>query len=64
MDEPRKAKEQFCSICGESLGRFNAYYADLQTCGSPDCDREARDMERGAQEEREERARADDFERY
>jgi hypothetical protein len=64
MTEPVKTtRERFCCWCGESLG-FPDYYERSDTCGEPECDRQARSMEREAEEERADRAREDGYERY
>jgi ribosomal protein S27AE len=58
------AKMQHCFNCGAELGVFDAYHRDLQTCGEKECERAARDMERGEQEEAQYRAQEDNYERY
>lgn len=36
-------KERFCWYCGESMGPIDSkYYDRTDTCGRPDCEREAR----------------------
>jgi hypothetical protein len=51
-----KGRERFCACCGESLGRIaDRYYDRSDTCGRPDCDREARDMDRAEREDMHER---------
>lgn len=59
-----KARMQHCFNCGEELGIYEAYYGDLQTCESRECNDAARDQERFEQQERQERAIEDNFERY
>ena len=61
MSQP---KMQHCFNCGEELGVFVAYYGDVLTCGSPECDHEAREIYRARQEEAEEQAREDGYSRY
>lgn len=47
-----KAIERFCWVCGVSMGVFeNRYYDRHDTCGSPECERDARDAERAERDE-------------
>ena len=57
-------KMQHCFNCGEELGVFQSWPGDMPTCGKQECDREAREVYRGQQEEAEERAREDGYSRY
>ena len=51
-----QARERFCCICGTSLGfLFDREYDRTDTCGSRQCDYEARDMDRAEREEAHER---------
>ena len=38
---PRMAKQRYCFNCGEDIG-IHADYDPLDTCGKPECMREAR----------------------
>lgn len=55
---------QHCFNCGKELGAYVAYYGDIQSCGERECEKAANDMHRELQEDRAERAREDDYERY
>lgn len=57
-------KRQHCAWCGEFLGEYASTYGVVESCGSPTCEREIRNMEREEEAEREDRASSDDFERY
>ncbi len=59
-----KAKRQHCEWCGEFLGEYPSTYGVPESCGSAECEREIRQMEREREAEIEERAREDGFERY
>lgn len=59
-----KPKMQHCFNCGKELGAYVAYYGDIQSCGERECEKAANDMHRELQEDRAERAREDDYERY
>ncbi len=49
-------KERFCWHCGDSMGFIaDAYCERRMTCGKRECDREAREAERGDREEAHER---------
>jgi len=61
---PPELKEQHCFYCGESLGRVERIGRERLTCGKQECEREARSQDREEAEDREERARADGFDRY
>jgi len=46
------AKERFCWNCGASLGVIEGRHYDRRdTCGSRECEREARDEERAERED-------------
>lgn len=46
------AKERFCWNCGASLGVIeDRHYDRRDTCGSRECEREARDEERAERED-------------
>ena len=56
MDKPEKKLPpmRYCGCCGEKLGR--SHYRDpYDTCGKPECDREARSEARADREEAHER---------
>lgn len=56
---------QHCFNCGEALGVYARYYGDSpEVCGSAECVRAARDDERARDEEAQERAREDGYDRY
>ena len=55
---------QHCFNCGEEVGIFRAYSGDIIACGKPECLREERDAYRAREEEAQERAREDGYERY
>lgn len=57
-------KRVTCAICGEYLGEYVCIYPREETCGSLQCDREMRQMQREEEAEREGRAREDHYERY
>lgn len=59
-------KEQFCTYCGESMGIFNhsKRFDGPLSCGVQECNRDASRDERDAYEERQERAREDEYDRY
>jgi len=40
-----KEKMQYCWYCGEELGIYRSYPGDIETCGKPECEREARHEE-------------------
>lgn len=42
---------QHCFNCGEELGVFRSYHGDRNTCGRQECERAARDDERGEREQ-------------
>ena len=42
MSDRDQERMQFCFNCGEELGRYRAYYGDIQCCGKPECTREER----------------------
>lgn len=47
-----KNKERFCPICGESLGfPEDRFYFRSDTCGSRECEREMREIERAERDE-------------
>lgn len=56
-----KEKMQHCFNCGEELGVYCKNYCDIDTCGKPECNREARHAE---QEIAEREAEADGYSRY
>lgn len=58
------ARRQHCFWCGEDLGEYDSFGGEPEACGKSECQRELVAELRGAREEREERARADDWERY
>ncbi len=37
-----RVKMQYCYNCGAELGVYMAYPMDRDTCGAPECEREAR----------------------
>lgn len=44
MEEKKQEKiapMRYCFYCGEEIGRY-FYYDKLDTCGKPECEREAR----------------------
>ncbi len=62
-----KMKRLFCYHCGEDLGESPAKYVfqgDIEACGNSECQRSVRDAYRERDEERRERAEADNYERY
>lgn len=52
-----------CFNCGEQIGE-SEYYDRFDTCGARECDREAQRAFREMEEDRAERAREDNYERY
>lgn len=44
-------KMQHCFYCGEELGVYEPFGNYLDTCGSPECEREARAAEAAEREE-------------
>lgn len=50
--------------CGAECGVFNAYWRDLVSCGKRECEREASNQKRYEEEDAQERAAADHFDRY
>jgi len=57
-------KMQYCFNCGAPLGQYRSWPGDIECCGLPECVREERNAYREQQDEREERAREDDYNRY
>jgi len=57
-------KRQHCFNCGEDLGIYSSWPVDIETCGSPDCEREARYEWQAAESERREAAEDDNYGRY
>lgn len=57
-------KMRHCFWCGEELGVYENFYDDIDTCGKPECDREARRIYQEEIEDRAYRARQDEFNRY
>ena len=57
-------KRLTCFNCGEDLGEGRSYPGDIDSCGKPECEREARDVQRSRDEEARQRAAEDDYERY
>lgn len=61
---PREPKAQYCDICGDYIGTYVKYHGDHDTCGSIECEREMRNIDREEEDARAERAREDDYSRY
>ena len=57
-------RKQHCFNCGEFVGEFDNFWRDIVSCGSPECEREARDQERYEHDRMQEDAREDGYERY
>lgn len=38
-------KMQYCFYCGEKLGVYDNFGERYETCGKPECEREARDCQ-------------------
>lgn len=55
---------QHCDWCGADAGYFVRAWGDIVSCGKSTCDREVRNMEEAARDERRERAEKDDFGMY
>jgi hypothetical protein len=55
---------RYCFWCGEELGIYDNYYDDLDICGKPECEREARRIYQDEISERSCRAQRDEFSRY
>lgn len=48
----RKSRERHCWFCGESMGVIeDRYYERGDTCGKPECEREARYQAQAARDE-------------
>lgn len=45
------AKQHHCFNCGADLGVYEAYYGDLQNCGSGECNRAEQDIHRSERDE-------------
>jgi hypothetical protein len=56
------ARTSSCMNCGADLGYYES--DPYRSCGAQECDREARYARACALDERMERAREDDYERY
>jgi len=56
--QKRQPKMRRCFACGEEMGAYFDYDR-LDTCGKPECDREARDAARHEREEAHEQADRD-----
>lgn len=55
-DAPKKGRVRYCPNCGDSMGFIeDRYYDRRDTCGSQQCEREARDDARAEREEAHER---------
>ena len=54
MRQMGQAKMRHCYFCGEELGVY-ADYDRLDTCGKPECERDARDCAQAEREEAHER---------
>lgn len=57
-------KMQHCFNCGADLGVYVKHFRDLDTCGEVTCERERRAAERAEDEEAQEAAREDQYDRY
>ncbi len=54
-----------CFWCGEDLGVYDTWGSDdFYTCGKPECDKAARRIYQEDIEDREYRARQDEYSRY
>ena len=53
-----------CDNCGDLVGEGTRYRNEPVSCGEPECESAARDMERAADDEARERAREDGYDRY
>jgi hypothetical protein len=51
MSDRDQEKMQFCFNCGCELGRYRAYYGDIQSCGEPECSRAEREAHQAEREE-------------
>jgi hypothetical protein len=52
----RKGRERHCRNCGDSLGFVeDRHWHRGDTCGKPECDREAREQDQAEREEAHER---------
>lgn len=57
-------KMQHCFNCGKELGIYDHCPGDIETCGSSECEREARNCERERSDQLREDAASDNYERY
>ena len=57
-------KMQHCFYCGKELGVYDKHPADLDTCGSKECEREARYQQQSERDEAAYEAEKDDYMRY
>jgi hypothetical protein len=60
----KKPRRAHCIGCGVDLGPSTSCFREIESCGEPECDREARDTDRAEREDAQERAREDDWGRY
>jgi len=55
---------QHCFNCGAELGIYEKLRGDMDACGLAECQRAERDAYAAADEEAQERAREDNFDKY
>jgi len=53
-----------CANCGAVIGPGHSSSREPESCGEKDCDRAVRDMYRQMDDEAQENAREDNYERY
>lgn len=57
-------KMQHCFNCGEELGIYDRYPGDKDTCGKPECNREAAYEEQAERADAAWSAQQDNYDRY
>lgn len=64
--QPPSAAERmlYCDYCGDELGYGQRVRGEPECCGSAECSRALREMEREYEAEVRERAAEDDYDRY
>jgi hypothetical protein len=66
VDQKTTQRRIHCSWCGEDLGGApdGSSWRDIESCGSAECNRECRGMEREQDEQARYEAEADGYSRY